>query len=155
MAINAAKNWQANAVAWGPAVGWMALIFGFSTDYFSSSNTAPVFGSLLTSLFPGVTAETLAQWHLLMRKLGHWTEYFILAVLVLRALTRSNLSWRFIGTAVFVFLFALSDEWHQAFVPSRSASFADVLLDTFGGICGVGFKFLRHRQTQTHLPDRN
>jgi VanZ family protein len=153
MATNAGKNWQVTAVAWGPAVGWMALIFAFSTDYFSSSNTAPVFGSLLTSLFPSITAETLAQLHLLMRKLGHWSEYFILAILVLRASKRSNLSWRFVGTAAFVFLFALSDEWHQAFVPSRSASFADVLLDTFGGICAVGFKFLRRRQT--HSPKRN
>ncbi|MGN6720013.1 MAG: VanZ family protein, partial [Candidatus Binatia bacterium] len=34
------------------------------------------------------------------------------------------------------------DEWHQSFVPSRTASVIDVLIDTFGGICGIWtFKF--------------
>lgn len=121
------------------------MIFWFSTDNFSSTNTTPVFGSLLTSLVPDIPAEQIELFHLLIRKLGHWSEYFILAVLVLRALISSNLGWRPIVTAAFVFLYASSDEWHQSFVPSRSASFADVLLDTFGGICGVLLMFLRNQ----------
>jgi VanZ family protein len=40
-------------------------------------------------------------------------------------------------TLVFIFVYALSDEFHQLFVPSRTASLGDVMIDVFGGICGI------------------
>lgn len=33
-------------------------------------------------------------------------------------------------------LFAISDEWHQSFVPGRNAAWADVLKDTHGALIG-------------------
>ncbi|MFC5985334.1 VanZ family protein [Marinicrinis lubricantis] len=32
---------------------------------------------------------------------------------------------------------ALLDEWHQSFVPERTASFADVCLDSSGAALGI------------------
>jgi VanZ family protein len=40
-------------------------------------------------------------------------------------------------TVVFCFLYGLSDEFHQIFVPGRTASFSDVMVDLAGGIIGV------------------
>ena len=49
------------------------------------------------------------------------------------------------GTLVFVFLvqisgivFALSDEFHQAFIADRTSSLTDVLIDSVGVALGLG-----------------
>jgi len=134
-------HWKTRIKNWLPVCAWASLIFFFSTDHFSSANTAQIFGSLLSWLFPEIPAEDIAPVHGAMRKLGHWTEYFVLAVLMLRALrNETGKKWelRHTGyTLVFILLFALSDELHQTFVPSRTASFGDVMIDVVGGICGI------------------
>ena len=40
-------------------------------------------------------------------------------------------------SVTFVVLYAVSDEFHQAFVPSRTAHINDLLIDVLGGICGT------------------
>ncbi|MET0501916.1 MAG: VanZ family protein [Candidatus Binatia bacterium] len=125
---------------WLPVVAWAGAIFLFSTDLFSSSHTSHAFG-FLSWLFPSLPHEKIPSLHGVLRKLGHWAEYFILAVLLMRALQNNNgekNNWRHAPqTAVLVFLYALTDEWHQSFVPSRTASFGDVMIDVLGGICGI------------------
>ncbi len=77
--------------------------------------------------------------HLVIRKCGHLAEYAILALLVWRAShqSKNNLptwSWPKVGgTLLVVFLYAATDEFHQSFVPTRTAHFTDVLIDTTGG----------------------
>lgn len=137
--------------AWCLVIGWMALIFWFSGASFSAAHTAPMFGPLLMRLFPAITPEQIEIVHFAIRKLGHWTEYFVLAVLILRALTvgaRAASLFRHAALAVLgATLFALSDEWHQAFVPGREASLADVTLDSFGALCGAAlFALMKTRQ---------
>lgn len=139
--------------AWCFVIGWMAVIFWFSGAGFSAAHTAPMLGPLLMRLFPAITPELIESVHFAIRKLGHWTEYFVLAVLLLRALTveRSAASMRR-QTAISILgamLFALSDEWHQSFVPGREASLADVTLDSFGALCGATlYALLKTRKSQ-------
>jgi len=74
-------------------------------------------------------------WDLILRKIAHMLEYFILAALLYRALKGSfNLSHFYLifWPLVLSFLYAVSDEIHQAYVPTRSASPKDVLIDTVG-----------------------
>jgi VanZ family protein len=40
-------------------------------------------------------------------------------------------------TMALVILYAFSDEFHQSYVPSRSASIGDVTIDSCGGLCGA------------------
>ena len=126
---------------WLPVCAWASLIFYFSTDHFSSTNTGHVLGFLFSWFWPEMPAEAMSPVHGAMRKLGHWTAYFILAVLMLRALrVETGKRWELRHAAltlVFIFVYALTDEWHQSFVPSRTASFGDVLIDLLGGICGI------------------
>jgi VanZ family protein len=134
---------------WLPIALWAALIFYFSTDQFSSSHTSELLEPLLTWLFPGISADRIASIHFALRKLGHLSEYMIFGVLLLRALPQER-GRRFKGrhaacTVAFVFIYAVSDELHQGFVASRTASFGDVLIDLFGGICGT-FWMLLHRK---------
>jgi VanZ family protein len=135
---------------WVPVLFWAALIFVFSTEIFSGGNTAGVLEPVLRYLFPVLSGRTIDIIHVVIRKFGHFAEYFVLAVLVMRALRQEpgiRLSPRRLALGLaLTALYALTDEFHQAFVPSRSASVADVLLDVFGGICGTvpeSFRSLR------------
>ena len=55
--------------------------------------------------------------------------------------------WAF-WTLVLVFLYAVGDEIHQLWVPSRSGRFQDSLLDFFGGTCALAVLYLRYRMDQ-------
>ena len=126
---------------WAPVALWATLIFGFSTESFSSPQTSHLLGPALNWLLPGISPHQFEAIHLVIRKLGHWSEYFVFAVLMLRALRRQfsghSEPRRCALTAMIIFLFASSDELHQAFVPQRTASFGDVLIDLFGGPCAI------------------
>jgi VanZ family protein len=135
---------------WIPALAWAALIFIFSGEAFSEGNTRGLYESMLRDLFPAVSGTAIDLIHLSIRKLGHFGEYLVLAVLVLRALRddrEEKLNWNRFGLALMlVALYAVSDEGHQAFVPGRNASIADVLVDVFGGISGILWFRLRNRR---------
>ena len=126
---------------WWPLIAWMSVIFLFSTDPFSSSHTSSILGPLLASLLPSLTIEDIDFIHVIVRKLGHWCEYFILARLLMGVITGQfplwNSSRQFLLSLVLAILYAAGDEWHQSFVPSRSASLFDVLIDCFGALCGA------------------
>lgn len=151
-------RWARRIKHWLPVITWVGLIFFFSTDEFSSSNTSPVVESLASWIFPEISSQTIETIHLALRKLGHWTEYFVLAVLMQRALLKeSGNKWQLrhtILTLVFVLVYALSDEFHQVFVPSRTASFGDVMIDVLGGICGTFWMVWYRRGIPAQLPAR-
>jgi VanZ family protein len=142
---------------WWPVVAWMSLIFFFSTDLFSGANTSSFLAPFLSSLFPAITADQIATIHLALRKLGHWSEYFILAGLLTRALGKEFPSQtriaRWVWCVLLTTLYAASDEWHQSFVPSRTASLADVTIDSFGAICGALW-FSRRRRTLPAIQEK-
>ena len=69
-------------------------------------------------------------------KAWHLLEYGLLAATCFFALpqthpTRSRTSTAF-GVVCFAFLYGVTDEFHQSFVPLRDSSFADVVADTLG-----------------------
>lgn len=134
------KDITATIKHWWPVAAWMSLIFLFSTDLFSGANTSSFLRPLLSSLFPALTADQIETIHLTLRKLGHWGEYFILAILCVRALhahaPRQSQLRRTASAIAIATLYAASDEWHQYFVPSRSSSIVDVVIDCFGAVCG-------------------
>jgi len=86
-------------------------------------------------LFPNTSAETLATIHFIIRKLAHFTEYAILGFLAARAF-RTSPRW-FLVSAALVVVYALLDEYHQSFVPSRTASVFDSFIDMAGGIAAL------------------
>ena len=89
--------------------------------------------------------------HLVSRKGAHWFEYFVLAILLLRAQRRggeAKLATPTIAqTLVLVLAYAASDEYHQSWVPQRTASAVDVMIDMFGGVCGVLWMLFYHRRS--------
>jgi VanZ family protein len=141
-------------VNWGPVILWMIVIFIFSTEWFSSANTTPFLSPLLAEVLPAVFAPLIEGIVALIRKLSHWSEYFILAILLMRALKAEISSQpairRLIWSIVLATLYAASDEFHQSFVPSRTANPVDVVVDSFGAFCGTLWCHLRDRSDKRH-----
>lgn len=87
------------------------------------------------ALFPYFADRTLLVLHEFIRKCGHFCEYFILGLLLFRAIRGPNQGWQWrwaFLAILFAAFYASSDEIHQILVPSRGASAWDALLDTCG-----------------------
>jgi VanZ family protein len=120
---------------WLPAIAWACLISFLSTDVFSSEHTSRFIIPLLHLLIPQASAETLEVMHAIIRKSAHLTEYFILGVLLHRALRGDERGWKLrwaLWAIAIAAAYASLDEFHQSFVPSRTASPWDALIDTIG-----------------------
>lgn len=124
----------------------MAFIFVGSTDLMSAEHTSRFVTPFLRWLKPDVSLATIEQIHFLIRKTAHLTEYAILAVLLLRALHDKRMSFPRRAAVVFVaaVLFALTDEYHQSFVASRTSSLGDAAIDSAGAFLGIIIYRARH-----------
>lgn len=130
-------------IRWIFVLVWMGVIFAFSHQAHSSEVTAVYFG----------------DFNIFARKMGHLSEFSILYFLVRWALLASSLKssetkkvssqtkrWQNViedKTILFATLisvmYAASDEYHQSFVPGRSACIEDVLLDSSAVLVAVLF----------------
>ena len=124
---------------WLPSAIWLAVIALESTNLGSSEDTGRILYPIFRFLFEMGPAQ-FAVWHALLRKTGHFVGYFTLSVLLFRSWrasfprlsTRWCLQW---ATLAFLCtsLVAILDEWHQSFLPSRTGTFRDVILDSSAG----------------------
>lgn len=77
--------------------------------------------------------------NMFIRKNAHAFEYFVLAILVAIAMFAFGLKGR--GAIVYIMficlLYAVTDEFHQAFVPGRTSLVSDVIIDFSGSIIGI------------------
>ena len=130
----------------------MSLIFFFSTDAGSFSNTAYYIEPLLRFLFPHMTPGGILLAHRLIRKLAHLTEYAVLSYLWFTALNQgSHDCWspkRALLALTLSILYASSDEYHQTFIFSRTSSLTDVGIDSFGALMGQAYLFLTLRRAR-------
>ena len=137
-----------------PLVIWLGFIFFASTDEFSATNTSRIIEPLVLWFFPHTSAETLALVHFLTRKAAHFTEYFILGLFAALAFYQSAnqfLSRRWLlASFLLVAFYALADEYHQSFVPSRTASIFDSMIDISGGLTALlVFFWYKRRSTDS------
>ncbi len=72
---------------------------------------------------------------------AHAAAYAVLAMLVLRGITDRH--WRGVTFAAVISavlvsaLYGVTDEWHQSFVPGRTAEARDLVADTIGAMAGA------------------
>ena len=132
------SNWRSRIKRYGPLVVWIGLVFFFSSGEASAAQTSRIIRPILEFLFPGAPEETLLQYHFLIRKLAHLTEYAILAFWAIRAWKRSSYStirnYRYLFAVGLVLIVASLDEFNQSFEPSRTSTVWDVGLDVTGGL---------------------
>jgi VanZ family protein len=130
VAVNSGEPVERSLTKWTPVVAWAIIIFVFSTSYFSADNTSKFIDPILRFLMPGASAATIVLAHGFVRKAAHFTNYAILFWLLVSGPLRGRPYFAF-GLCVF---YALLDEGHQLFVPSRGPSLYDVALDSTGAL---------------------
>ena len=75
--------------AWWPALVWICLIAGESTDKLSSDNTSALLYKFISRIFPGVNLHDVLMLNVILRKTGHVIGYGILCLLLLRGWRRT------------------------------------------------------------------
>jgi VanZ family protein len=120
-------------------LAWMCVIFYFSTKTWGGAQTESSLDRLLTlyaqPLRELLTTSGMGELNHIIRKLAHFTEYAILTSLgywgLAKGMGRSpDVALRI--TLLVSILFAISDEFHQRFVPGRTSLVMDVFIDCFG-----------------------
>ncbi|HEY2393689.1 MAG TPA: VanZ family protein [Candidatus Angelobacter sp.] len=126
--------------AWIPTLLWLCVLAIFSTDMFSAEHTGSLLAKILDTLFPSLSAERFELIHFLVRKSAHFCSYGLLSAFsffswraTFPAPRRWTVLWAALGLLT-AFAGGSLDEFHQSFVPSRTSSFHDVLIDTAGGL---------------------
>ena len=139
----------------------MAIIFAGSTDLMSAEHTSRIIVPLLRWFFPTISPLTLVRAEFFLRKAAHVSEYAVLAVLLYRAFVHTVFRSRRALSAGIVLLscaaYAASDEFHQSFVPSRTATLRDVMIDLCGATLAVLCYWLiatRDRKPRLDFPEK-
>lgn len=106
---------------WLPTVIWGLVIFSFSaTHAIVVSNVKPV--------------------DFFVHKIAHFSEYFILSALIYRSL-RGTTKIRgynlLLMTLTLTVLYAVTDEFHQSFIPGREPRIRDVIIDSGGSLVAL------------------
>jgi VanZ family protein len=136
-------SWQWWFKVWTPTAIAIAIICVESTNTFSSQSTSSWLLPIVERWFRHINDSSWNLYHHYLRKSGHFIGYGLVDFTFLRAwlhtLDRRTpttlLSWRLKSTLLAIFstaLVASCDEFHQTFIPSRTGSPLDVLLDTTG-----------------------
>lgn len=133
-------------INWILVIGWMVLIFIFSSQPGEVSNENNKFVIYIFNLFSLDLNSIFGNLSdFIVRKAAHFIIYFVLYILLYRAINikRDADIKGFILSILIVFLYACSDEFHQAFVPGRGPAFKDVLVDTSGGLTAFLIMYIR------------
>lgn len=131
---------------WLVLITYMFIIFGLSAqDDFKSHNLST---NIAKKLCPylikiesrlGLKPTTVSQLNYRLRKLIHFIEYFLLAVLLFIALSLFRMKYYLkiviiLGACI---TYAVFDEVHQMFVPGRGPGIRDVFIDSCGAVSAV------------------
>lgn len=121
---------------------WMTLIFVMSSfNSTESGNQSNFIVNIISNILNINNIELLS---LIIRKLAHFTEYFILGILVYNLVDRNNK--KAYNAIIICILYAISDEIHQIFVPGRSCQLLDMTIDSTGSITGIFLlSFMKHK----------
>jgi VanZ family protein len=139
------KTFRFYVSTWLPVLIGLCVIAMESTDQFSSANTHGMLFHLFASMGIHPTTAGLESLNHVLRKTGHFLGYGVLSLLFWRAWRRTlqnratetllHFRLRCAGFALLGTLITASlDEWHQSFIPSRTASPVDVALDMTGAL---------------------
>lgn len=125
---------------------WVAVIFSFSLQPATTSSEVSrgvghwlvdTFVPFLSERLETMPVEQLELLHILLRKAGHFSEYFILGILAVLTVLQTKLRYGKLSALVFCVLVATVDETIQLFVSGRSGQVTDVMLDSVGALCGI------------------
>lgn len=115
-------------------LSWLILI------YLLSAETGDQSGSLSDGILLSIakllkisdTKAFVDTFGFFIRKLAHFSEYFILYILTYECFKEYNCPKLIVVSVLFCVLYASFDEFHQLFVDGRCGQLSDVMIDSFG-----------------------
>lgn len=120
---------------WPPAIAWAVMIFALSAQ--SDLRVVPADDAL----------------DFVVRKLGHFVVFGVLAILVWRALRATPAVQRpSVWASALTVLYAITDEVHQGLVPGRVMSMTDVAIDSAGALALLVARSLIARRMSPRIP---
>jgi VanZ family protein len=136
-------GWRWWLSVWFPVAIAILVIAIESTGTFSAENTSSWLRPVFENVVGRISDTGWDNFHHYLRKTGHFVGYGTVGFTFLRAWlhTRARrgistvLAWRVECTILAILstaVIASCDEFHQAFLPSRTGTPVDVLLDTSG-----------------------
>jgi len=125
------KRFLAN---YGPLILYAALIFGVSSI------------PKLPTPDIGIT---------FIDKIAHFLEYAVFIILALRAFVQPPIAAKgyrlYLIGMLAALVYAVADEYHQSYVPGRTADWYDVVADSLGIWCGaMGYMLMGRRKRMRH-----
>ena len=142
---------------WWPVVFMTTVIFFESTEWFGADHTTSILRTVWQAIFGHVADARWEIIHHYIRKTGHFIGYGLVGLSWLRAWRRTRPDWTFRKAGVLALLAtaltASSDEFHQSFLPNRTSSPWDVLLDCTGAffLLLIAYLYLRARRPASQM----
>lgn len=129
--------------AWLPVFLWLGVITVESTEMMGGGNTSRWLLQICHALWGQTDGPSFETCHFLLRKLGHLCGYGLLSTFFFRAWVQTLQGfWKTALRRIYLesarlavactFVIACLDELHQRYLPGRTSSFRDVLIDTSG-----------------------
>lgn len=132
-------------INWILFLGWITFIFYMSNQ---SGEVSTKQSDLVVDIFvrlglelSGILVEMAT---FIIRKSAHFIEYFILGIITMNLFKFyfKDKSLKSLSI-LFIFCYASLDEFHQYFIPGRSAAFRDVIIDMLGAAAAMlAYKFI-------------
>jgi VanZ family protein len=110
--------WRSRWGRWLPLLSWMGAIFIMSNQ-------------------PKTNIPSFGVWDLLVKKGSHFLAYGVLASLALRVTDGEGRKRPYLWALLLTILYAISDEFHQTFIPGRNGMLMDVFIDSLGGLTAL------------------
>jgi VanZ family protein len=150
-AANGSRLW----LAWAAVAICSIVILGLGSAEFGASQTSRFLYPFLRWLVPDLTFATYVQMQFWIRKSAHVTEYALLGWLAFRAVSLSlalESTLARIATLALALALAVSvtEEFHQSFLPERTSSPWDVVIDLSGALVAIGVAWWWQRGA--HVP---
>jgi VanZ family protein len=138
--------------AWLPVLIGLCIIAMESTEAFGADHTSGPLRAIFQAVLGPVSEANWGLIHHVIRKSGHFIGYGLLGLAWLRAWRMTLPNPIFLKAAALALLgtamTASADEYHQSFLPNRSSSVGDVLLDCTGAFVMLLVAYLLMQQAR-------
>lgn len=160
------RGWRFYLSAWLPVVLAIGCIAVESQPFFGADHTSEPLRRIVEWLTGPLTQPQWWRLHIIIRKCGHFTGYGLVSLTWFRAVWMSyrpkrtefarSRSTRKLSAHLLAmlgtFLVASADEFHQTFLPNRTGTPVDVLIDCSGALlvqCVIFLVMLRFFRTDS------
>lgn len=124
---------------------WVTLIFILSSESgdISGNSSSSILYDVFSFIYKLFNIDTASLDNLIntihnpLREFMHFFEYFILSILVINALSQSNIKKIYVITFIFCLFYSITDEVHQLFISGRTFEFFDLFMDFLGYSLGI------------------